>query len=50
MNAVRMNMDWRPVAGLRPEDAGTFVERVLALTVLAAAVEANNADMRKASR
>lgn len=50
VNAVRMHMDWRPVAGLGPDDAGSFVERTVAKVVLAAAVEAHNADMRKANR
>lgn len=50
MNAVRLNMDWRAIAGLTPEDAGTFIERTLARTVLGAAVEAHNADVARASR
>lgn len=28
-------MDWRPVLGIEPEDAGTPVERACALAVLA---------------
>lgn len=43
-------MDWRPVAGLTPEDAGTFLERVLARVLLGAAVEAHNSDVRKSSK
>jgi hypothetical protein len=50
VNAVRLRMSWREVAGLTPDDHGTFVERVLAQTVLGAAVEAHNQDVRKASK
>lgn len=39
-------MDWRPLAGLTPEDHGTFIERLLARVVLGAAVEAHNADVK----
>jgi hypothetical protein len=43
-------MDWRPLVGLAPDDAGTFWERVLAQVVLGAAVEAHNSDVEKANR
>lgn len=42
VNAVLMKMDWRPLAQLGPEDAGTFVERVLASVVLDEAVVRHN--------
>lgn len=35
-----VGMDWRPFVGLRPEDAGTPVERALARVVLARVYEA----------
>lgn len=47
VNAVRMKMDWRPLAGLTPDDAGSLIERVIAGVVLGAAVEAHNADVAK---
>ena len=47
VNAVRLHADWRPLAGLGPDDAGTWVERVLASVVIEAATEAHNADMNK---
>lgn len=37
--AVRVGMDWRPLLGVAPTDAGGVVERVLALAVTAATVE-----------
>jgi hypothetical protein len=40
-------MDWRPLMGLTPDDAGTFWERVLALTVVGEAVQQHNADVDK---
>jgi hypothetical protein len=43
-------MDWRPVAGLTADDAGTLVERVIARTVLGAAVEAHNTDVERAKK
>jgi hypothetical protein len=48
VNAVRLQMDWRPVLGVTPADAGTLVERVLAEEVLDAAVHAHNEDMKAA--
>lgn len=42
-------MDWRPLAGLTPDDSGTFIEKVLAAVVLGAAVEAHNSDAKKSS-
>jgi len=50
VNAVRLRMDWRPLAGLTSDDEGTFIERVLAGCVLAAAVEAHNADVARVNR
>jgi hypothetical protein len=44
---VRLRMDWKPLWGLTPDDAGTFVERVSAQVVLGAAVEAHNADVQR---
>lgn len=43
-------MDWRPVAGLTPEDAGTIFERVAARVVLGAAVEAHNKDVEQSKK
>lgn len=43
-------MDWRPLAGLTEEDAGTFVERVIARVLIGAAVEAHNKDVEQAKR
>lgn len=43
-----LQADWRPVFGLTDADRGTFVERVLAVTVLGAAVEQHNASIEKA--
>lgn len=43
-------MDWRPLAGLTQDDAGTFLERVLARAILGAAVEAHNSDVARANR
>lgn len=40
-------MDWRPLVGLRPADAGSLVERVLARHVLAEAIEEHNAATRR---
>ena len=45
-NAVRLGMDWRPIFGLRAEDAGTLVERVATEVVLEAAVESHNKAMK----
>lgn len=50
LNAVRLGMDWRPLAGLTPEDADTEVERVLVVEVLAAAVAAHNEDAKQQER
>jgi nitrogen fixation/metabolism regulation signal transduction histidine kinase len=36
--------------GLTPEDAGTFVERVLATVVVGVAVEMHNRDVEAANR
>lgn len=47
VNAVRMKMDWRTLAGLTEDDRGTLVERVLARAVLGAAIEAHNRDMSR---
>jgi hypothetical protein len=44
VNAVMLRADWRPLAGLTPEDAGTLVERVLASSVIEASVRKHNAD------
>lgn len=41
--AVRVGMDWRPLLGLAPTDAGSIVERVLALVVTARTVQEINA-------
>jgi hypothetical protein len=41
-NAVRLGTDWRPLMGLRPDDVGTVVERVLANVVMEAAVAAES--------
>lgn len=43
-------MDWRPLAGLTADDAGTYIERVLARVVLGAAVEAHNKDAERMKR
>jgi hypothetical protein len=40
--AVGKRLGWRELVGLRPEDAGSPVERVLAAAVLDVAVEAHN--------
>ncbi|HEY3021814.1 MAG TPA: hypothetical protein VGJ32_16565 [Solirubrobacteraceae bacterium] len=50
VNAVRLRMDWRPLVGLTPDDAGELVERVLARVVLEAAVAAHNDDVRRAEK
>jgi hypothetical protein len=50
VNAVRLNMDWRPLAGLAEADRGSFIERVIAKVILGAAVEAHNEDVRKANK
>lgn len=50
MNAVRLRMDWRPLAGLTREDEGTLIERVLAGCVLEEAVRQHNADVNKSKR
>jgi hypothetical protein len=47
VNAVRLHADWRPLVGLTPADAGTLVERVLAVVVMEAAVVAHNRDMKQ---
>lgn len=39
-------MDWRPLLGVRPADAGTLVERVIAYAVLDEAVRQHNADAK----
>lgn len=38
--AVLVGMDWRPFLGVRPEDAGTPIERALARVVLERVVDA----------
>lgn len=43
-------MDWRPLAGLTADDAGSLFERVIARTVLGAAVEAHNKDVEKTKK
>jgi hypothetical protein len=48
--AVGMRMGWRELVGLRPEDAGSAVERVLALVVLETALEAHNRAIEEAER
>jgi hypothetical protein len=45
-----MRMDWRPFVGLRPEDAGTVVERVIARAVLANVIELQEQAMREAEK
>lgn len=42
VNAVLLHADWRPLAGLGPDDAGTLVERALASAVIEAATEQHN--------
>lgn len=39
-------MDWRPLLGLTPRDAGSLIERTLARLVLAEAIDAHNASVR----
>jgi hypothetical protein len=43
-------MDWRPIVGLTDEDRGTLPERVLAVTVLSAAVDEHNRDVDRAKK
>lgn len=50
MNAVRLQADWRPLAGIGPRHAGTIVERVIAREVIARAVDLHNEDVRKMER
>jgi hypothetical protein len=50
VNAVRLQMDWRPLWGLTEDDRGTFWERVSAKVVLGAAVEAHNKDASKSGK
>lgn len=50
VNAVRLRMDWRPLAGLTVADEGTLVERVLTSAVLEEAVRQHNADVARANR
>lgn len=47
VNAVRMQMDWRPIVGLTEDLSGTLIERVLATEILTAAVDAHNKDVKK---
>jgi hypothetical protein len=47
VSAVRLRMDWRPLAGLTPSDEGSLAERVLARVVLEAAVNAHNRDVER---
>lgn len=47
VNAVRLRMDWRPLVGLTPEDAGGMVERVLTRVVYERVLEAHNDDVRR---
>jgi hypothetical protein len=49
VNAVLLRADWRPLAGLGPEDAGTWIERILASVVIEKSVITNNAQVKKAS-
>lgn len=44
VNATRLGIDWRPVLGVTPADAGCLIERLLAEEVIARAVEQHNAD------
>lgn len=44
VNAVRLQMDWRPIMGLTDDLRGTLIERVLATEILSAAVDAHNRD------
>lgn len=50
VNAVRLRADWRPLLGLRQQDVGTFVDRLLSRVVVGLAVEAHNEDVAKANR
>lgn len=43
-------MDWRPVVGLTPDDAGGLAERVLTTVVLERAVAAHNEDVKHADK
>jgi hypothetical protein len=48
VNAVRLHADWRPPAGIGPDQAGGMVERVIAQEVIARAVELHNKDVERA--
>ena len=48
VNAVLLQADWRPVFGLTDDLQGTLIERVLAVTVLSAAVEQHNKSIERA--
>jgi hypothetical protein len=50
VNAVRLNADWRPLAGLTPADVGTLVEFVLTRVVIEAAVAAVNREVAAMKR
>jgi hypothetical protein len=41
-NAVRFGVDWRPLAGFRPEDSGSWLERVAGDVVINESVRAHN--------
>lgn len=43
-----LHADWRPVLGLTDADQGSLIERVLAVAVLAEAVEQHNKSIEKA--
>lgn len=49
VNAVLLRADWRPLVGLGPEDAGTWIERMIASAVIEQSVIVNNAQVKKAS-
>lgn len=50
VNAVRLRMDVRPIAGLAEEDRGTRWERVLIEEILREAVEQHNRDVERVKK
>lgn len=42
LSACRLGIDWRPVLGITPQDAGGLIELVLARVLTTAAVELHN--------
>jgi hypothetical protein len=50
VNAVMLRADWRPLVGLGPDDAGTWLERIIAGVVIEKSVEKHNADVKRANR